>query len=297
MPAYNAGKFIKQSIESVLNQTYGNWELIIVDDGSADNTKDIISDFVKNDARIKYIYQENGKQGKARNNGMLHSKGNLIAFLDADDLWMPHFLEKQLSLLLKNQVDLVFSSMVKFIENPTKIISTITFENKMYYGTDAIKAFLKDNLISITTALARKEAILKAGSFKESKELQFAEDYDLWLRMLLNDAKFVGNSEILAYYRVHQMQSSKLAEKRYFQVLLIILHLPFTENLKKQKEEALSLWIRRCLKFSKNLDKKKLRKLTGFIPSVYARNIGMLASYILPSTLLKKTIHKLSYHT
>lgn len=296
MPAYNAGLFIKQSIDSVLNQTYTNWELLIVDDGSTDNTKEIVAEFEKKDKRIKYLYQKNGKQGKARNNGILRSNGNLIAFIDADDLWLPQLLEKQLNLLTKTGADLVFSSMIKFIEKPDKQIGAVTVENKTYEGIDAVNAFLKNNFISILTVLVKKDAILNAGSFKESKDLQFAEDYDLWLRMLLKGAKFVGNSEPLALYRLHQMQSSKLAEKRYFQVLQIILHLPFSENLKKQKHEALLLWIRRCLIFSKNLDTKHLRKLIGFIPSFYARNISLLASYVLPCNMLKKTVYKLSYH-
>lgn len=296
MPAYNAGKFIKQSIESVVNQTHTNWELIIVDDGSTDTTKEIVHDFEKKDSRIKYIYQQNGKQGKARNNGIQLSKGNLIAFIDADDLWLPQFLEKQLHLIMEDDVDLVFSSMVKFIEKPDKIISRVTLENKTYCGANDIKVFLKDNLISIATVLVKKDAFLKAGGFKESEELQFAEDYDLWLRMLLTGAKFKCNSEALALYRVHQMQSSKLAEKRYFQVLHIILKLPFNDKLKNQKDEALSIWIRRCLVFSKNLDSQHLRKLTSFLPSFYARKISLIASYVLPGSLLKKTIHKLSYH-
>jgi teichuronic acid biosynthesis glycosyltransferase TuaG len=254
MPAYNAGKFIKQSIESVLNQTYTKWELIIIDDGSTDNTREIVSVFEKKDARIKYIYQQNGKQGKARNNGIQLSKGNLVAFIDADDLWLPQFLERQLYLITEDDVDLVFSSMVKFIEKPDKIISTVALENKTYYGANDIKAFLKDNLISIVTVLVKKGALLKAGGFKESEELQFAEDYDLWLRMLLNDGKFKSNAEVLALYRTHHMQSSKLAERKYFQVLHIILNLPFSDKLKNQRDEAISIWIRRCLTFSKNLE-------------------------------------------
>src|SRR5690349_25117803 len=95
MPAYNAEKFVAESISSVITQTYKNWELIIVDDGSTDNTKNIIEEFAKHDARIKYIYQENAKQGKARNTGIAMAKSGLVAFLDADDLWLPQMLESQ----------------------------------------------------------------------------------------------------------------------------------------------------------------------------------------------------------
>ena len=111
MPAYNAEKFIRESITSVLQQTYSNWELIIVDDGSTDNTKKIIQAFAQQDGRIHYIYQPNGKQGKARNAGIRHASGDLIAFLDADDLWTKDKLEKQGSLIRRTNADLIFSDV------------------------------------------------------------------------------------------------------------------------------------------------------------------------------------------
>ena len=90
MPAYNAATFIAGSIKSVVKQSFTNWELIIIDDGSTDNTKNIINCFINKDARIKYHYQQNGKQGKARNAGLALAKGKYIAFIDADDVWLPN---------------------------------------------------------------------------------------------------------------------------------------------------------------------------------------------------------------
>jgi len=297
MPAYNAARFIAQSIESVLDQTYTNWELIIVDDGSTDNTKEIVSDFEKKDSRIKYIYQRNGKQGKARNKGIENAKGELIAFLDAEDILIPTMLEKQLALLHETKADLVFSS-VKYVDEQMNELKNIhSVHSKILQGIHGAEMMLKhDNCIPIITVLSKKETIKKAGAFKVSDKIQFGEEFDLWLRMLLNDAKFVSNDERLALYKIHPQQSSKLAENKYFQVLKLIRELPASQDFKKQKDVATCIWIRRCLKFSKNLDKKKLRKLINFIPSFYARNISLLASYVLPYNLLKKTIHKLSYH-
>src|SRR5262249_23306047 len=96
MPAYNAGKYIADSIQSVLAQTYSDWELIVVDDGSADNTASIVQQFVTRDSRINYFFQENGRLGKARNTGIKEARGALIAFLDSDDLWLETKLELQL---------------------------------------------------------------------------------------------------------------------------------------------------------------------------------------------------------
>src|SRR5215471_21565982 len=121
MPAYNAEQFISESINSVINQTYRNWELIIVDDGSTDKTKEIITEFQKANQRIKYFYQQNSKQGKARNTGIENSKAGLIAFLDADDLWVPEMLETQFDLLKKTGANLAFSTN-KFIDEHSQIL-------------------------------------------------------------------------------------------------------------------------------------------------------------------------------
>src|ERR1700744_5385897 len=93
MPAYNAENFIGSAIESVLDQTYLNWELIVVNDGSTDQTAAIVETFAASDKRIKCISQPNMRQGAARNTGIKNSRGDLIAFLDADDLWLPGKLE------------------------------------------------------------------------------------------------------------------------------------------------------------------------------------------------------------
>jgi glycosyltransferase involved in cell wall biosynthesis len=96
MPAYNAEKFIAESIESVIAQSYNNWELLVVDDGSTDNSKRIIKDFCKKDERIKYFYQPNSKPGRARNSALKRASGRYVAFLDADDVWLSEKLKVQL---------------------------------------------------------------------------------------------------------------------------------------------------------------------------------------------------------
>ncbi len=211
MPAFNAEKFIQQSIESVLAQTYTDWELIIVDDGSTDNTKQIALRFVKKDERIKYIYQQNGKQGKARNTGLGNSRGELISFLDAEDLFVSSMLEKQVALINETKSDLVFSSIKYVDEQLNELSDKHIVACKKLEGISGAEILLKgDNPIPIITVLAKKDAINKAGAFKISNQLQFGEEYDLWLRMLLNNAKFVCNDEPLALYKMHPQQSSKL---------------------------------------------------------------------------------------
>ncbi|MBE7442729.1 MAG: glycosyltransferase [Flavobacteriales bacterium] len=109
IPCYNAEKFIAETIESVLNQTYSNWELIIIDDGSKDNSSKIITSFLT-DSRIKYYYQENKGVSTARNNGISKVNGVYIAFLDADDVWTPTNLEEKINELQSDTIDYVFSN-------------------------------------------------------------------------------------------------------------------------------------------------------------------------------------------
>ena len=101
IPTFNRKVFICEAIKSVLNQTYKDWELLIIDDGSTDNTKSIIDKYSQSNPHIKYFYQENGGQGSARNLGVKVAAGNWVAFLDHDDIWLPKKLELYISKLLK----------------------------------------------------------------------------------------------------------------------------------------------------------------------------------------------------
>jgi glycosyltransferase involved in cell wall biosynthesis len=117
IPTYNRASLIALSIESVLNQTFSNWELIVVDDGSSDNTKEIVDNYCQKDARIKYVYQENAERCVARNNGILHSKGEYICFLDSDDYYLSNRLEL-LAIAISNLEEKVaaFYTAIKFEE-------------------------------------------------------------------------------------------------------------------------------------------------------------------------------------
>ncbi|WP_316832729.1 glycosyltransferase family A protein [Pedobacter aquatilis] len=206
MPAYNAEKFIKEAIESVVLQTYKNWELIIVDDGSTDSTAAIIKEFTNINHRIHYYYQENGKQGKARNLGIKNSHGELIAFLDADDIWVANKLEIQLNLLKENEsIDLLFTQGF-IIENSKCNDCNLVIKDK--WDLNNFEDFLLHNQIPILSVLMKKEALVKVGFFSEQNEIQNAEDYHLWLKLLLTGYKFRSTAHRLFYYRIHPSQST-----------------------------------------------------------------------------------------
>lgn len=194
MPAYNSEKFIGFSIESVLKQTLKNWELIIINDGSTDNTKKIIEEFKKKDERIKVINLPMNKGiANARNVGIEKAKGKYISFLDSDDCWNIEKLTKQIKYMEINSLNFTFTDYNIMDEygkvTGSKINSKVS---KVNY-----KELLKTNRIGCLTVVVNAE-IIKGSKFKQIKH----EDYDLWLTILKENTEFAYHiSECLSYYR------------------------------------------------------------------------------------------------
>lgn len=205
IPAYNAENFIRETIESALNQTYKNIEVIVVDDGSTDNTREIVESI--DDKRIKYIKQNNMGVSVARNKGIRVSKGEFIALLDHDDIWLPRKLEKQLPLFSDSQVGLVFSDTIFFKDG--KDLYSIYSKYKPPRGW-VFRELLKRNFISCETVIIRKKALESLDEwFPEDMEL--SEEYDLFLRLAYK-WKFDYVDEPLAKWRIHERNDSSLRE-------------------------------------------------------------------------------------
>jgi len=192
-PSYKSEKFIFQTIDSVLAQTYQNWELIIVDDCSPDNSNEIIENYCKKDNRIKLIkLEKNSGPAVARNKGIDLARGKYIAFLDSDDVWLPEKLEKQIQFMKKNNVLLCYSSYLIIDENSKEIGKFIIPKTKVSY-----KDLLKTCIIGNLTAIYDAEAIGKY----YMKDVGH-EDYTLWLKILKRVYFAYGIEEPLAKYRV-----------------------------------------------------------------------------------------------
>lgn len=210
MPAYNVENYIAASIDSVVNQTYTNWELIIVDDGSTDGTAGIINEFVEKDYRIKYLYQTNARQAKARNTGIAIAQGSILAFLDSDDLWLPNKLEVTLAAFDLEKYDLIFTNSYttddEIIDVSSIAYKQMKIANNSYYGKEALKLFIQGNKIPILTVLVKKSVVLNVGSFDIA--CVPAEDYDLWIRLLKSGSTFLSIANITAVYRIQQSSST-----------------------------------------------------------------------------------------
>lgn len=297
MPAYNSEEYISESIDSVLTQTYNNWELVIVDDGSIDNTREVIRKYEKEDIRIKYLYQTNQRQGKARNNGIKHSTGSLIAFLDSDDIWVNSKLELQVKELIKNDVDLVFSDGFSFsdsIETSTGIFDTI----KGYYkGDEVIKLFLIQNRIPILSVLTKRVVISEVGGFIEKPEIQNVEDYHLWLKILFAGYSIYGMPDKLFYYRQHVNQSTYNDTLNYERVILMFSrYLQVPQNFDIQKEKTKLTWIKDwyCLKAnSKKSGFKILQYLINYRILIIIPIITLFVLFLVDLNTSKKVLRKL----
>lgn len=191
-PLYNSEKYIAETIESVLAQTYSNWEMIIVDDCSKDNGARIVEEYQKKDKRIKLYWNEINKGvSYTRNRAIDLSQGKYIAFLDSDDLWKKEKLEKQIKFMEQNNIVLSYTAYEKMNEDGSKR-GEIRVPEKLDY-----KELLKNCLIGFLTAVYRKEE-LKEFKFINSK----VEDYIFWLSILKKIDYAYGINEALAAYRV-----------------------------------------------------------------------------------------------
>jgi glycosyltransferase involved in cell wall biosynthesis len=180
IPTYNRAQFLDEALQSVFNQTFKDFEVIVVDDGSTDRTKQVLE---KYGDRIRYIFQENGGPAKARNRGIKESLGKYIAFLDADDVWFPLKLEKQIRMFREcPELGMVFTENSYFQENGIYRPS-MGKKKRLMKGDVASNIFLYSG-VATPTVMVRKEIFNKIGLFEE--ELAIAEDDNLWVRIAVN---------------------------------------------------------------------------------------------------------------
>lgn len=200
IPVHNAGRFLRDTINSIKNQTYENWEAIFVDDCSRDNSSDIIKEFSE-DIRIKLItLEQNGGVAVARNIGIDNAKGKYIAFLDADDLWEKEKLEKQIKVIEKDSnIGLIFTGTRYIDENSNPYNYVLEVPKTINY-----KELLKQNVISCSSVLVKKEHVIKYKMPNDGMH----EDFAVWLQILKEGIKVVGINEPLLVYRISRNSKS-----------------------------------------------------------------------------------------
>lgn len=186
IPAFNAGSLLGEAIESVLAQSYPVSEIIIVDDGSTDNTKEVVSQYVQRTTHdVKYIYQPNKGPAAARNKGIKKAGGDYIAFLDSDDLWLPEKIEKEMALFKGSNYGMVYCDMSHVVDGKIIYKSYLKERRYKYAGSGNIYGnLLQENFIFTPTVIVKKEVLEKVGYFDETYRI--CEDYKMWLSIARN---------------------------------------------------------------------------------------------------------------
>lgn len=219
IPAYNAAEYVAQAVRSVLAQTFTDWELIIVNDGSTDDTAERVVPFLS-DPRILLYTQENGGPASARNAGIARSSGPFIALLDADDYWLPTKLEKQLA-IMANWPDVGVCGNGRVHVSPLgKPLRTFLGDG---YCPRPLPRLLFKPLADMTTALIRRPVFERVGVFDES--LRFCEDYEFWLRVGRYYGFYVIR-EPLSCYRTGQLKNRPRFSQRVTRAQVLNTILP-----------------------------------------------------------------------
>lgn len=236
MPAYNASRYIKEAIESVLIQTYKDFELIVIDDGSTDTTPDIIDDLAKKDSRIHLITQSNQGVANALNGAIELATTRWIVVMHADDIMMPNRIERQLEFVYSNPDIVVAGSFILYINERGRIVGK--FKSPLTTREIVWEYVQKNELIGLThpSVIMRKDVVEEVGGYRN----QFvpAEDIDLWNRIVEKGYGILVQPKYLLKYRLHSSAAS------VSKAMLIRLHLAWLKEcmLRRRQGQPEPIW-------------------------------------------------------
>jgi glycosyltransferase involved in cell wall biosynthesis len=206
IPCYNHSVFLKDAVQSIIDQTYNNWECLIIDDGSTDSTSEVTTKLMQLDSRIKYIHQDNKGLAAARNTGLSNAKGLYLQFLDADDLIHCHKLSEQILLMNDNvNIDVSYTNYQLFTG---EISETIEKQTSVCLGSNPLEDFMfrweQDLSIPIHAAVFRKRSLgVVDNLFNE--DLKAKEDWVMWVKLALKGARFEFIDKEYCFYRQHEL--------------------------------------------------------------------------------------------
>ena len=270
IPCYNQACFLPEGLGSILAQNYSNWECIIINDGSTDNTDEVANAWLQKDKRLKYINKENGGRSSARIAGLTEAKGEFIQFLDADDIIAREKFDKQLQIFQQKPVtDVVYSDFLFFSENKPEGFK----ENRIVkIPGDPLNAFLfkwgKKFIIPIHCALFRSSIIKEKDLHLE---LEAREDWLLWISLAMSNVKFHYIDEELAFYRKHGASTihneKVMIENTVKSLFLVYEVLPINKKERFRNEYAEYI----SLKF--DIKNKQITTIENSLPFKFVKNM------------------------
>ncbi|AYA37193.1 glycosyltransferase family 2 protein [Hymenobacter oligotrophus] len=226
VPCYNYAHFLPETVASLQQQSYVNWECIIVDDGSKDNTREVSAALCKTDNRVRYIYQDNAGLSSARNTGLRAVQGKYVQLLDADDLLSKCKLELNVAFLEAHpDVDVVYGKVRYFVHGQFGVFScSVDMQNQPWMpcvsgkGVEVLKELIRENIMVVNAPMLRRELIKRVGDFDE--ELRACEDWHYWIRCAAEGGRFTydDSNEVAALVRAHPIsminESNRMLQAR-----------------------------------------------------------------------------------
>lgn len=284
---YNLAAYVPLAIQSVLGQVYSNIEVIVIDDGSTDDTRDAIRPYLM-DARVRYLFQENRGQAAAKNYGVHESHGEYVAFLDGDDRWAPEKLDVQIPLFSRSEAIGVVYSRVLYIDEQGKELRVA--DNELFRGRVSGPLLIR-NFIGFGTSVVKKECFNRLGGFKE--QVRMGIDYDLWLRFS-TQYEFDYVDRPLLHYRLWGGQMSKNFRSRYLngiEIMKNFLH-EFPEAVDKITEQE--AWAHTYVGFGQcvqDIDRRRCQALNLFLRALYHKPDYLPAWKAIVKTVLPWKTH------
>jgi glycosyltransferase involved in cell wall biosynthesis len=244
VPVYNAAKFLRETLESILGQTYTTFEIIAVNDGSTDSSLKILEEYAH---QIQCIHQENQGVAIARNVGVEWSLGSYVAFCDADDIWFPRKLEWQMDIVKRHPCVGVVAGFMEKIDELGRTLDSGQKPSDLYDQPRNLKQVLlmEGNLIGMSTSLIRKEIFQEIGGFQPGNKDLKAEDYDLWIRAagktkIYLSSKYVGQYRVLKHSRSHGSLRKEYGAQ--FQLLRMYRNEYSSDSYKIRKAKIYAEW-------------------------------------------------------
>lgn len=278
MPAYNAEKYIGESIDSILNQTYGDFEFIIINDGSRDSTKEIILSY--SDNRIVYLENEiNSGIVVTLNKGLKYATGEYIARMDADDIAVAERLEKQIEFMEKNKdVGVLGTGICIFGEDVQEQARVFTT------NSEQLKAELIFNSCIAHPTVMMRSNILKNNGLSYDLEYAGAEDYNLWWK-IAKVSRIATIPDLLVKYRIHSSQITKKKDEKYYKMMIKLMEERFSDIGFKSSDIEKKLFMKYCLGEFETFSQKEVEGLVDCL--VHLLRCNKLNKYFSQKKLIK----------
>ncbi len=264
IPTYNRAEFITRTVNSVLSQTYKSFEIIIVDDGSTDNTENILEPLLKQHSNISYLKKNNQERGAARNFGTYHAKGDYVTFLDSDDILYPQHLQEAIYLIREKKSPELFHLAYEIVRTDGSLVKKCNNRS----GSLNINLIRFGNILGCMGIFIRRE-IVAENLFVEDRELSGSEDYELWLRLAAQYEFAYANT-----------------------ITSAIIHHPSRSVLEVSQKNALIKRVEKVLWHVKN-NQRFQKKYSKYNSRIYAVNYCYLSLHLGLAHYRKTAIHYL----